>query len=121
MWQDEKQSVQAFIKAVASSEGESDESVAVEPDMPFDEKVAAFVMENSAKCGSALFINPLQDYLYLQQKYFLEDAQSERINVPGSVNAFNWTYRMPVSVEALLQDEEFIQRVQKVVKIHDGK
>ena len=68
-----------------------------------------------------LFINPLQDYLYLQQKYFLEDAQSERINVPGSVNAFNWTYRMPVSVEALLQDEEFIQRVQKVVKIHDGK
>lgn len=120
-WQDEKQSVQAFIKAVASCEGEADESVAVEPDMPFDEKVAAFVMENSAKCASALFINPLQDYLYLQQKYFLEDAQSERINVPGSVNAFNWTYRMPVSVEALLQDEEFIQRVQKVVKIHDGK
>ncbi|MBP5748984.1 MAG: 4-alpha-glucanotransferase, partial [Treponema sp.] len=115
-WQDEKQSVQAFIKAVNPSEDE-----AVDPDKPFDEKAAAFVMENSAKCGSALFINPLQDYLYLQQKYFLEDAQSERINVPGSVNAFNWTYRMPVSVEALLQDEEFIQRVQKVVKIHDGK
>lgn len=119
-WQDEKQSVRAFIKAVSPKENEK-EAEAISADLPFDQKTAAFVMENCAKCGSALFINPLQDYLFMSQKYYLEDANEERINVPGSVNAFNWTYRMPASIEDLSADKDFIEKARRVVKIHDGK
>ena len=32
----------------------------------------------------------------------LKNADDERINVPGSVNKFNWTYRIPASIEDLI-------------------
>jgi len=38
--------------------------------------------------GSDLILLPFQDAL----------GSRERVNVPGTVNAENWTYRMPVDV-----------------------
>ena len=41
---------------------------------------------------------------------------NERVNVPGSVNAFNWTYRLPVNVEDLLKDKELIAAIKEIAK-----
>ena len=61
----------------------------------------------------------MQDYLFLNQKYYKERQDDERINVPGSVNSFNWTYRIPVSVAELEKDTTLIEGIQKIAAIHD--
>ena len=54
----------------------------------------------------------------MEKKYWLADSNAERINVPGSVNDFNWTYRMPVSVETLAEDNDLIEKIKSVVALH---
>ena len=54
----------------------------------------------------------------MQAAYYNSDPQQERVNVPGSVNEFNWTYRLPVLVEELGQDKELHSAIKDVVAIH---
>jgi 4-alpha-glucanotransferase len=51
--------------------------------------------------GSGLVINPFQDLLGLP----------ERINVPGTVTASNWSYRMPMDLAALEADQALRDRL----------
>ena len=63
---------------------------------------------------STWFIPPLQDLLYINKKYWKENAEDERINVPGSVNPFNWTYRIPARLEELLADKELCKKIKEL-------
>ena len=90
-------------------------------DEEFSPKAAKFVLEKSAKTAGAWFINPLQDWLYLDKKYWLEKAEDERINIPGSVSVFNWTYRMPASVEKLAKDTKLTAQIKAIAESHDKK
>lgn len=63
---------------------------------------------------STWFIPPLQDLLYMNEKYWKENAEDERINVPGSVNPFNWTYRIPARLEELLADKELCKKIKEL-------
>ena len=56
------------------------------------------------------------DRALVAEKYYAEDMEKERVNVPGSVNAFNWTYRLPVNVEDLLKDKELISAIKEIAK-----
>lgn len=84
----------------------------------FSSEIAQFLLERFAETRSLWFINPLQDYLYLEKKYYLENPDDERINVPGSVNDFNWTYRIPAQLEDLCKDESLIEKIKKISYIH---
>lgn len=87
----------------------------------FNPKIANYVLKNCALTKSAWFINPLQDYLYLDQKYYLPNAQDERINIPGSVNDFNWTYRIPCEISELSSNQNLIKKIKTIVDIHNEK
>ncbi len=63
---------------------------------------------------STWFIPPLQDLLYMNEKYWKKNAEDERINVPGSVNPFNWTYRIPARLEELLADKELCKKIKEL-------
>lgn len=63
---------------------------------------------------STWFIPPLQDLLYINKKYWKENAEDERINIPGSVNPFNWTYRIPARLEELLADKELCKKIKEL-------
>jgi 4-alpha-glucanotransferase len=39
----------------------------------------------------------------------------ERINVPGSLDPTNWTWRMPHAIEELVADADLRQRIRSVV------
>lgn len=88
--------------------GKSSEKTDFTPETAFE------CLKKCAKSASIWYINPLQDYLYMNKKYWLKNAQDERINVPGSVNSFNWTYRMPVSIDELLNDKEIIKKINSI-------
>ena len=73
-------------------------------------------MKKVATANSMFVINPIQDFLGLVDRYYAEDMDLERVNVPGSVNAFNWTYRLPANVEDLLKDKELIAAIKEIAK-----
>lgn len=111
-WNTEKDSVRAFIyKNKATEEDISAES-------RFSSKEAKFVLRHAAETNSSWFVSPLQDFLYMKDKYYVEDENEERINIPGTVSKFNWTYRLSVTIENLLKDKELIKDIKELVAIH---
>lgn len=86
----------------------------------FSSVIAKAIFEKAASAKSLWFINPLQDYLYLNDEYYLENARDERINIPGTVSDFNWTYRIPIPIEKLQKDVTLIKTISEIVKKHDG-
>lgn len=80
------------------------------PDIAFD------IMNKCAKSASIWYISPLQDFLYLNKKYWLENSKAERINIPGTVTKFNWTYRLPASIEELSTDNELIEKINLIAR-----
>jgi len=120
-WNDEKDSVRAYINMWNTRPMDLfDEQSNINPDQSFNPELAKFVLESSAQTASAWFINPLQDYLYLDSQYYMENPIEERINVPGTVNGFNWTYRIPVLIEQLLDNTNLTKEISIIANIHDN-
>ena len=57
----------------------------LDPTRPFDDRVRDLLLAALYAAPSTLALIPFQDAL----------GTRERINVPGTVDAANWTYRMP--------------------------
>ena len=82
----------------------------------FTPEIAEKIMKEAASSASMWFIPPIQDFLYMNKKYWLSNTTDERINVPGTVSDFNWTYRLPVSLEDLLEDKDLINKIKNISK-----
>ena len=125
-WQDEKASVEAFVRSNPSYFGidadpEADRNtfelaVSTIKSGDFTPTIAEAIMKASATSASRWEINPLQDYLYMNKAYWLADGSDERINIPGTVTKFNWTYRLPASLEDLTKDKDLIEKIKKISK-----
>ena len=53
--------------------------------------------------------------------YWLPESKNERINVPGEVTEFNWTYRMPCLIEDLAKNKVLIDKIKQIAKKHEGR
>jgi 4-alpha-glucanotransferase len=67
----------------------------------FDDGVRDAVLDLLYRSGSDLALLPFQDAL----------GARERVNVPGTVNDENWTYRMPMDVAQLALDRATSERL----------
>ena len=67
----------------------------------WDDSVRDATLEILYGSGSALVLMPLQDVLGLR----------ERVNVPGTVDDENWTFRMPMDLRALAADLRTSERL----------
>jgi 4-alpha-glucanotransferase len=67
----------------------------------FDHEVRDAVLGCAYKSGSELVLLPFQDAL----------GARERVNVPGTVNDDNWTYRMPMDLEELEARKDDVRRL----------
>jgi 4-alpha-glucanotransferase len=61
----------------------------------------------------------MQDLLGLVDTYNPANPDDERINLPGTLSDFNWTYRLPVSMKTLLKDKVLISRISQLVEAHE--
>lgn len=68
-----------------------------------------------AACRSSLLVLQLQDLLALGEAWRSKDPRDERVNVPGTVSDFNWTWRCPASFEELAGDSELVEAAGAVV------
>jgi 4-alpha-glucanotransferase len=73
----------------------------LDPERGFDDRVRDALLKTLYSAPSTLAVVPFQDAMGLR----------ERINVPGTVSDANWSYRLPMDVEALLADEPAISRL----------
>ena len=105
-----------------SRKSQSDYFVIAKGSEQFSEKLDPKTCENLLKiyasASGVWFIPPLMDWLYLDSKYYGEKAKDERINIPGTVSHFNWTWRMPVTVEKLFSNAKLISKIKKIAEIH---
>lgn len=62
------------------------------------------VLRALAKAPSMLYVVPMQDVLDTASRFMSRDTRADRINVPGSVDGFNWTWRMRPALEEVMAD-----------------
>ena len=84
----------------------------------YDSKTARTLLETIATSNSAFCIHPIQDFLGLVDEYLEENPDDERVNIPGSVTEFNWTYRLPTEIEKICKNTELTDEIKKICKIH---
>lgn len=77
-------------------------------------ETALEVLETLARSGSDLYVLQLQDLLDLSGEYRSADPRRDRVNVPGAVDEFNWTWRMGPSVQELASDIEWLSLVRDI-------
>jgi 4-alpha-glucanotransferase len=63
------------------------------------------MLKESHQSGSLFHINPLQEYLAVVPEMTWPDPRDERVNLPGTVSQYNWTYRFVPSVEEIVSSE----------------
>lgn len=116
-WEEDSYAASLFVKQNADSfNGKSFEEL-----KNFTPEIAESIFVATAKTNSAWCIHPLQDYLYMDINYWLPNSKDERVNVPGEVTDFNWTYRIPCLVEELIKNKNLIQKIKVIAEKHDGR
>ena len=73
------------------------------------------VVRRHLNSPSMLAILALQDWFAMDEKLRFADVEGERINVPANPRHY-WRYRMHLSIESLLQQTAFNQRVTSLVE-----
>jgi 4-alpha-glucanotransferase len=69
-----------------------------------DPETAAFVLGAAARGSSRLFIPCVQDLLALSDAWKPADPSQERVNVPGTDDERNWSYRLPGRISDIASD-----------------
>ena len=82
------------------------EPLAGRASVAFDGEVRDALLRLVYASGSDLLLLPFQDAL----------GARERVNVPGTVNDQNWTYRVPALLSALLADRATVERLSALAR-----
>jgi len=93
------------------------------PSLPkiYNPGTAKAILTKTASARSRFRVFQIQDLLHLSTKWYAEDPTSERINVPGTYNDFNWTYRLPASIGEFGKDKELVKAVAELSKVRPAK
>ncbi|MDR0408967.1 MAG: 4-alpha-glucanotransferase [Spirochaetaceae bacterium] len=86
------------------------------PSLPksYNPGTARIFLRQAASARSRWRILPLIDMLHLTPRWYAEDPDSERINIPGTSNEFNWTWRLPADIEELEEEKELISAIKEL-------
>jgi len=93
------------------------------PSLPkvYNPGTAKIILSKIAASRSRFRVFQIQDLLHLSNKWYSNDPSSERVNVPGTSNNFNWTYRLPALIEEIAKDKELIRTVAEISRIKPVK
>jgi 4-alpha-glucanotransferase len=89
------------------------------PSLPkkYNPGTAKIILSKAASARSRFRVFQIQDLLHLSNQWYCEDPAQERVNVPGTSNDFNWTYRLPAQIEEIVKDKDLILAVAELSKI----
>jgi 4-alpha-glucanotransferase len=89
------------------------------PSLPkvYNPGTAKIMLHKMAASASRFRVFQIQDLLHLSNKWYAQDTRSERINVPGTTNEFNWTYRLPAPIKVIAADEDLVKAVAELADV----
>lgn len=82
----------------------------------FDPATARAVFRGLTRCASRILVFQLQDFLALTPELTHAEPDEERINIPGTSTPFNWTWRMPVTIEVLQKHQVLSKEIRALAK-----
>ena len=93
------------------------------PSLPkkYNPGTAKIFLKHAAAAASRFRVFQIQDLLHMSKKWYADDPALERINVPGTTNDFNWTYRIPAPISEIRADSDLIQSVKELSEITPKK
>jgi len=87
----------------------------------FTPQTAEKVYQRIARTNAAILVFQLQDFFVFDTSLVPEDPADERINIPGTSNDFNWTYRLPVTLSRLRGNDAINKGIQGVTALRIQK
>jgi 4-alpha-glucanotransferase len=93
------------------------------PSLPkiYNPGAAKIILSRCASAASRFRVFQIQDLMHLSPRWYAEDPASERINVPGTLNEFNWTWRFPASIAEIAGDGDLIKAVKELAEVPPAK
>jgi 4-alpha-glucanotransferase len=82
---------------------------------------AKIILHKIAAAASRYRVFQIQDLLHLSPRWYAADPALERINVPGTLNEFNWTYRLPAPIAEIAKDADLVIAVRELADIKPAK
>ena len=104
-WEENRETTQHFYNNQMGWWGEAPETMSAE--------IAEFIINQHMYSPAMWVILPLQDWLAIDENVRLADPKAERINIPSNPRHF-WKYRMHLTVEELLSNDEFNKHVRNL-------
>jgi 4-alpha-glucanotransferase len=77
----------------------------------YSTEVAIQVLSKLSETSSAVLVLQIQDLFACCEPYRVSDSRDERVNIPGTYQDSNWTYRIPWKIEELQKDSIFTNQV----------
>jgi len=93
------------------------------PSLPkiYNPGTAKIILSKAAQARSRFRVFQIQDLLHLSNNWYSENPADERVNVPGTVSDFNWTYRLPATLQEIAKDKELILSIKELSRIKAAK
>ncbi len=82
--------------------------------------LARDIISRHLTSGSMLCIISIQDWMAMDERLRLEDANAERINIPSNPKHY-WRYRMHVSIEDLAENKSFVENISELINMTGRK
>ena len=101
-WKENRIRTQNYYHSILHLEGDAPSECTSE--------IAEKILKLHLNAASILTIIPLQDWLAMSDALKQEDAEQERINIPANPHHY-WRYRMHITLEQLLQANEFNKEI----------
>ena len=105
-WDEDEEQTQAYYNGPLRRSGEAPH--------PLPGWLAKDIVSRQLTSPSMLCLLSLQDWLSIDGKLRLPDANAERINIPANPRHY-WRYRMHLTIEQLLAADEFNEEVKTLI------
>jgi 4-alpha-glucanotransferase len=88
-----------------------------DPPADLDPSVLAEVLRRNLRASSQLVLLMLPDCLALDEELRPEDPDDERINIPGTLDPRNWSWRMPLDLSVLARRRRLESRLRELLAV----
>ena len=110
-WDEDPQQTQDYYNTMLYRGGEAPH--------PLPGWLAKEIVSRHLTSPSMLCLISLQDWLSISERYRLPDQNAERINIPANPRHY-WRYRMHMTIEQLLQADDFNNELAEMIT-HSGR
>ncbi|MBB1550908.1 MAG: 4-alpha-glucanotransferase [Prevotella sp.] len=110
-WDEDASRTQDYFNSMLYHEGNAPH--------PLPGWLARDVVSRQLASPSMLCVLSIQDWLAMDERIRLDDADAERINIPANPHHY-WRYRMHINLENLMADKSFTESIRNLI-VQNGR